>query len=124
MRYFLILLAIPLAGCAQMAAQQEAEAAAQRARAAAIDDQTCRSYGALPGSDAYVACRINADNFRTQLVIAAAQQQQANSDAMLIAGASIMAAGQAAPPPPAPMPNILPPPPVRCRNSFGTVVCQ
>jgi hypothetical protein len=30
------------------------------------DDATCRSYGAAPGSDAYVNCRMQRDNVRTQ----------------------------------------------------------
>jgi hypothetical protein len=30
------------------------------------DDATCRSYGAVPGSDAYVNCRMQRDNTRQQ----------------------------------------------------------
>jgi hypothetical protein len=30
------------------------------------DDATCRSYGAVPGTDAYLACRSQRDNTREQ----------------------------------------------------------
>jgi hypothetical protein len=30
------------------------------------DDATCKSYGAVPGSDAYVNCRMQRDNTRQQ----------------------------------------------------------
>lgn len=48
----LALLAFCLSGCA-----------AQRA---AQDDATCQSYGAVPGSDAYVQCRMAQDTRRDQ----------------------------------------------------------
>jgi hypothetical protein len=37
-------------------------AAAQKAAVEAADDQKCQSYGAKPGTDAYVACRMNIEN--------------------------------------------------------------
>jgi hypothetical protein len=65
-----VLLTIPLllAGCAT---------AEQRA---AKDDATCKSYGAQPGTDAYVQCRM---------------VQQARRDAKPDAGDAMMAAGRA-----------------------------
>ena len=33
---------------------------------AQADDATCRSYGAAPGTDTYVNCRMQRDNVRTQ----------------------------------------------------------
>jgi hypothetical protein len=50
-------LCFPLGGCAQYYAEQAAEAATS-------DDAQCSSYGARPGSDAYVQCRMNLDNQR------------------------------------------------------------
>jgi hypothetical protein len=41
-----------------------ATAAAQARQIAANDDARCQSYGAKPGSDAYVSCRMNIDNQR------------------------------------------------------------
>lgn len=49
-----ILLALLLAGCAS------------RQEIAADDDATCQSYGAQPGSNAYVECRMRRDNIRQQ----------------------------------------------------------
>lgn len=47
---FAVLLILPLGGCFQSAAERQAEIAAK-------DDMECRSYGAQPGSPAYVHCR-------------------------------------------------------------------
>ena len=38
--------------------RRQSEAADDRASKEALDDQKCRSYGAVPGSDAYVSCRV------------------------------------------------------------------
>ena len=60
MKRMLPLLAfLAVAGCQtippeQIAAQRAAAAAAR----AAADDAECQSYGAIPGSDAYVSCRL------------------------------------------------------------------
>jgi hypothetical protein len=35
---------------------------------AALDDRVCQSYEAIPGSDAYVACRIQQQNLRQQQI--------------------------------------------------------
>jgi hypothetical protein len=53
-----------LSGCAEWRARQEAAAAAQAQAIGANDDATCRSYGASPGSPAYVQCRMNISNQR------------------------------------------------------------
>jgi hypothetical protein len=50
-------LALSLAGFANHQARQQAEAATQARQIAANDDARCQSYGAKPGSDAYVSCR-------------------------------------------------------------------
>ena len=56
LRLLCLLLTLPLAGCLGIAS--EAEIAAKNAELAVKDDQTCRSYGAKPGSDVYVNCRV------------------------------------------------------------------
>jgi hypothetical protein len=52
-----LVLNLPLACCAQHQAEQAAQAAMS-------DDAQCSSYGAQPGSEAYVQCRMNLDNQR------------------------------------------------------------
>jgi hypothetical protein len=99
MQYLLlVLLAMPLAGCLRSSEEVRAEIAAK-------DDQECRSYGAQPGSPAYVQCR--------------ATRASAHE-----AAAATMAA--APPPPPAPaapsapsVPTLapLPPRPQRCATT-------
>jgi hypothetical protein len=97
-----ILLALSLAGCGlspewrahqqQLAQQRAAEI---RARLNAEDDATCRGYGTTPGSDNYVACRMNIANNRQRAdeMQAIADQAQANRDAAMAAqGAAIGAA--------------------------------
>jgi hypothetical protein len=67
-----------LTGC-QSSQQQAENAAAARARIDAAHDAKCQSYGAKPGTDAYVNCRV-------QLA-----EQQAQSDRELMAiGAGAM----------------------------------
>jgi hypothetical protein len=62
--------AFSLAGCMTAAEQQtEARAVAMR------DDSTCRGYGAKPGSQVYVQCRMNISNQR-----GAAERQEAAND--------------------------------------------
>jgi hypothetical protein len=56
-----------VAGCGVIPGYQErfeAARAAQQARIDNADDGQCRRYGALPGTDAYVACRMNIANNR------------------------------------------------------------
>lgn len=50
-----ILLALLLGGCG-----------ASRQQLAADDDATCQSYGAQPGSTAYMQCRMQRDGIRQQ----------------------------------------------------------
>ena len=79
-----------LTGCAEYQARLAAQRAAQQQAIDQADDATCRSYGAVPGSEVYVACRMNiANNRQTASVIASVQQQQ-NSQAMMAAGAAIL----------------------------------
>jgi len=54
-RLLLLALAIPLTGCLGMS---EAEIAAKKAEFAAKDDAVCKGYGAKPGTDVYVQCRM------------------------------------------------------------------
>jgi PBP1b-binding outer membrane lipoprotein LpoB len=58
---------LTLAGCAQYEAQQQAQAQAQAAAIEANDDAKCQSYGAAPGSQPYIQCRMNLDNQRAQM---------------------------------------------------------
>jgi hypothetical protein len=51
----LLVLFIPLAGCL---GRSEAEIAAKKAELATKDDAVCKSYGAKPGTDIYVQCRM------------------------------------------------------------------
>jgi hypothetical protein len=51
-----ILFLLSLAGCVT-AQDREAAAAEFRAKLAQQDDQSCRSYGATPGSQSYITCR-------------------------------------------------------------------
>src|SRR5260370_33497533 len=60
-----------LSSCAQWQAERDAQ---QAAAIAANDDGQCRSYGAAPGSQAYIQCRMNLDNQRAQMRTALASQ--------------------------------------------------
>jgi outer membrane biogenesis lipoprotein LolB len=67
MRIVLVVVALTaLAGCADQA-QQRQQAQAQAAAIAANEDTQCRSYGAQPGSPAYIQCRMNFSNQRAQV---------------------------------------------------------
>lgn len=71
---------------ARMAAQQAANAQAATMQQQAIndaDDAQCRSYGAKPGSDAYVACRMNLANTRQQAAKAASDRACAAASQMV-----------------------------------------
>ena len=71
---------------------------ATRAELAAVDDEKCRSFGAQPGSSAYMQCRMQLDTTRT------------TADATrAVAGAIIMAA----PDPVFTAPQMAPPPPMQ-----------
>ncbi|MER8373691.1 hypothetical protein [Mesorhizobium sp. M1406] len=48
---------------------------------AARNDQICRSYGARPGTDAYVNCRVGQDQRRVMEEQASAQRQMASQQA-------------------------------------------
>ncbi|MEP0150015.1 hypothetical protein [Roseibium sp.] len=74
------LLVLALAALPAIAACQTPE------QMAAADDQTCRSYGANPGSDAYMACRLQQQRLRAdedlrfrQGMAALGQQMQAQN---------------------------------------------
>lgn len=59
-------LALTLAACASEQ-ERQAQAQAQAAAIEANDDAKCQSYGAAPGSQAYIQCRMNLDNQRAQM---------------------------------------------------------
>jgi hypothetical protein len=61
-------------GTAGYRQEDEGELQAQAAAVAANDDAQCRSYGATPGSPAYIQCRMNIDNQRAQMRAAVASQ--------------------------------------------------
>ena len=88
----LMLMTFMLAGCAsqaQIVARQEA----QREAVNRADDAQCESYGAKPGTDAYIGCRMNIQNQRTQLAAAAtvaAPAGQANNIATMNASVRMM----------------------------------
>ena len=65
-----VVVGLGLAGCQT----PEMKAAEQ-----ASNDQTCRSYGAKPGSDTYVQCRLQMDQMNQQRRIARSQQLSAIS---------------------------------------------
>ena|SRR5581483_1556888 len=66
------ILALMLTGCAAYEQRQREQAAAEAAAVAANDDAQCRFYGAAPGSQAYIQCRMNLDNQRAQMRAAVA----------------------------------------------------
>lgn len=74
MKLVLVIVAgLGMAGC-QTAEMKAAEQAA--------NDQTCQSYGAKPGSDIYIQCRLQMDSFNQQRRIARSQQLAAISAQM------------------------------------------
>ena len=58
---------LSLTGCAEYEQWERQQQQAQMAAMQAQDDSTCRSYGATPGSPAYIQCRIKLDNRRAQM---------------------------------------------------------
>jgi hypothetical protein len=60
------ILALMLPACVS-AEQQRAQAEAQAAAINANDDAKCQSFGAAPGSQAYIQCRMNLDNQRAAM---------------------------------------------------------
>jgi hypothetical protein len=53
--FLAFVLALPLAGCLT----PQERMAEVKARNDVMDDQTCQSYGAKPGTDIYIQCRMN-----------------------------------------------------------------
>lgn len=98
MRILLVsLAALGVTACGLSPEYQAMKAAEEKARQDAVnqaDDAKCRSYGVQPGSQPYVACRINLEQSRAN--IAAAErigleaQQQAGYSAMIATGAQMM----------------------------------
>jgi hypothetical protein len=67
-----------LSDCAGFKEELARQEAAKKAAVNAADDEKCRSYGAQPGTDTYVACRMNIDNQRAQLEAAATVAKPGN----------------------------------------------
>ncbi len=63
-RALFLLTALLLAAC-NTGPRGHGELFMSDAQIKAKDDAECRSYGAIPGSNAYVACRMNLQNSRT-----------------------------------------------------------
>jgi hypothetical protein len=66
-----LVIALPLAGCQtdgplipDLFAPSKEQLAAKKAELAAKDDETCRSYGAKPGTDIYIQCRMTQQQSR------------------------------------------------------------
>lgn len=96
-RLLIVLCGLALSGCISPERQAEMKAAAD-----ARNDATCRGYGARPGSDAYVNCRLTID----QANEAQSRRASAESGRQLQAIGQQMMTGQ---------------PSVRCTsNTFGT----
>ena len=112
-----LLAPLALAGC--VTSQERAErAAAARARIAQEDDSTCRSYGAMPGTPAYIQCRTTRD-----------QMHQASADADASRRAAALAALASTPivvqqPAAVQMPAPMIRPPINCTSNAvgGTVM--
>ena len=69
LRLSVFLLSLPLAGCFGTANSappiSDEQMAAKKQELAAKDDETCKGYGARPGSEPYVQCRMKLDQSRT-----------------------------------------------------------
>jgi hypothetical protein len=69
LRLSILLLVLPLAACQAdglpvLLGPSKEEIAAKKAELAAEDDNICRSYGAKPGTDIYVECRVRRQQSR------------------------------------------------------------
>jgi hypothetical protein len=73
--FLLSLAATTVSGCGEYLARQSYQYARQ---AEVNDDAKCRSYGAEPGSQAYMQCRMNLDNNRAAIAQAAVGAYFAN----------------------------------------------
>ena len=74
MRAFgILVLTLALGGC--LMGMSEEEKAAKRAELAAKDDATCKGYGAKPGTDIYIQCRMAQQKSRDDADNAAAASQ-------------------------------------------------
>lgn len=58
MRMAVLLVALALGACTGTGPRYAGESFMSNAAIQAADDQECRSYGVLPGSDGYVRCRM------------------------------------------------------------------
>jgi hypothetical protein len=64
-RFWVVLLAVPLAGCFEATSRPGlGEGFMSKEEIAAKDDTICKGYGAQPGSEAYIQCRVSQDQRR------------------------------------------------------------
>jgi outer membrane biogenesis lipoprotein LolB len=78
-----------LVGCASQEQIRARQAAAQAA-AEAKEDQTCRSYGAQPGTQAYFQCRMTLNQQKATAEAIAEANRQATYSRMMDAGVDMM----------------------------------
>lgn len=86
-----VALCLFLGACANQQ-QLAAQRAAQQAALNAEDDNTCRSYGAQPGSDQYINCRMMLSAQRNQTALAQQQMAIEQQSATLNTAAALIAA--------------------------------
>ncbi len=103
MRAYVLILAVALVSCGPPRPTVE--------QLAASDDAQCRSYGAQPGTDTYVQCRMSINQQRQQARTAMAAILSRPAPAPVPAPQPYML------PAPAPMTINTPPPPVNCTST-------
>lgn len=112
---FMLALVLPLAGC-QTDLQEgqlfpspwvptKTELAAKKAQLAAKDDETCRGYGAKPGTEIYIQCRMQRE-----------QTRDAGDNAIVAAAAGAPVINNPVPASDAPALRNIIPPPTRCQS--------
>jgi len=93
LRLWLVVTCLMLAGCGlspEWQARMAAQRAAQQEATDRSDDATCRGYGVQPGSQGYLACRMNIANNRATAAQVDAVNQQRQSEAMMATGAALL----------------------------------
>jgi hypothetical protein len=104
----MLVLVLPLAGCQTDGLLIPDPFARSKAELAAKDDETCRSYGAKPGTDIYIQCRMT---------------QQQRRDAADGGGVMVVNAPPATSSDAPVLRNIIPPT-VRCQTIGTQTVCR
>jgi hypothetical protein len=102
-RLLLLILLLPLTGC--LGLQSEAEIAARKAEFARKDDEVCKGYGAKPGTDIYIQCRM----------AQAKARDDADNAAMMSQPRPVIVDNNTSPQPSTPMLQPIAPP-TRCQS--------